>query len=113
MLSLTKEELAKHDGVSSCTIYISIKGKIYDCSSATDFYAPGEPYGVFAGKDVTRCLAKMMFNDEEANADWANLSEEHLTTLAEWIEKFKSKYPVVGNYVPDADFKQRGAKFQP
>lgn len=64
----TAQELAEYDGRDNRPIYISLKGKVYDCSSACQFYGPGSPYEVFAGKEVTRCLAKMIIGANQANA---------------------------------------------
>lgn len=86
---------------------------MYDCSSARQFYGPGSPYEVFAGKEATRCLAKMIIGADEANAGWGNLSDENLSTLNDWIEKYEAKYPVVGHFVPDPDFITRGDAFEP
>eukprot|EP00758_Cryptobia_borreli_P004377 Tbor_TRINITY_DN4340_c1_g1::TRINITY_DN4340_c1_g1_i1::g.7775::m.7775/K17278/PGRMC1_2; membrane-associated progesterone receptor component len=106
-------DLKKKDGTNGEEIYLSLKGVVYDVTSGVDFYGPGKPYGVFAGKEVSRCLAKMDINDNESNADWENLNEEHTNTLNEWESKFQSKYPVVGQFLPDSQFKTRGFSFDP
>ncbi|KEG14287.1 membrane-associated progesterone binding protein 2 [Trypanosoma grayi] len=106
-------ELLKYNGEGGAPIYISVMGIVYDCSSAADFYGPGASYHVFAGKDVSRCLAKMLIDDAEANADWHNLADEHRSTLDEWVTKYQSKYPVVGRLATDERFIKRGAAMEP
>eukprot|EP00796_Vickermania_ingenoplastis_P006631 gene6631-4751_t len=97
-------DLAQFDGRGENPIYISVKGIVYDCSTGEDFYGEGKAYAVFAGKEVSRCLAKMIIGDEEANAGWNNLTEEHIDCLNSWIAKYKEKYPVVGTFMPDPGF---------
>jgi membrane-associated progesterone receptor component len=110
---LDAETLATFDGRNGQPIYISVKSVIYDVSAGSDFYGPGKPYGVFAGKEVSRCLAKMQVNDVEANASWRTLSDEHKETLAEWEAKIRSKYPIAGAFQPDAHYETRGAMLEP
>lgn len=112
-MDFTADELIKFRGENGTPLYISVKGKVYDCTEAADFYGPGKPYAVFAGRDVTRCLAKMLISDEEANAGWQNLSYEHTETLNEWVTKYEEKYPVVGTFRPSVDFIERGAAMAP
>lgn len=111
--TFTAEELLEHNGVTRHTIYIGVKGVIYDCTRGADFYGPGKAYGVFAGKEVSRCLGKMLIGDEEANAGWNNLGEEHLEVLNQWATKYNEKYPVVGEFRPDPGFLDRGQRFDP
>ena len=48
---LTDEQLKAYDGsVPGNAVCVAIKGNIYDCSSGMDFYGPGGPYNIFAGK---------------------------------------------------------------
>lgn len=112
MSTFTAEELARHDGVTLPTIYVSLKGKVYDCTSAANFYGPGKGYSAFAGKEVSRCLGKMMLTTEEANASWVNLTPANMKTLDEWVDKYKAKYKVVGEFKPDEDFEKRGNSFE-
>ncbi|KAH9578261.1 Cytochrome b5-like heme/steroid binding domain [Trypanosoma melophagium] len=106
-------ELSKYNGESGAPIYISVMGVVYDCSAAAEFYGCGASYHVFAGKDITRCLAKMLLTDAEANAGWCNLADEHRETLDEWVAKYSAKYPVVGQFAPDELFDSRGAEMEP
>ncbi|ESL08722.1 hypothetical protein TRSC58_03571 [Trypanosoma rangeli SC58] len=106
-------ELSKYNGENGTPIYISVMGVVYDCSTATEFYGTGAFYHVFAGKDVSRCLAKMLISDEEANASWSNLAEEHREVLDEWSAKYREKYPVVGRFLSDDLFERRGAAMEP
>lgn len=111
--TFTAESLAEFNGENGRPIYISVKCVVYDVTKGADFYGPGKSYGVFAGKEVSRCLGKMEVNDKEANAGWRNLTEEHMTTLADWEGRYKAKYPVVGTFAPDPHFELRGVEFEP
>ena len=104
----TAEELAEYNGTNDKPIYLSVMGIVYDVTAGADFYRIGAAYGCFAGKECSRCLAKMEINDNEANAGWSNLNEEHAKTMLEWKAKYDTKYPIVGRFAPDAYYEQRG-----
>jgi membrane-associated progesterone receptor component len=113
-MQLTPDELAAFNGTGpEGIIYVAVRGVIYDVTAGRDFYGPGGGYHVFAGKDATRCLAKMQVSDTEANCGWDNLSEEHQETLGEWEAKYRAKYPVVGTLAADPHFAARGIMFEP
>jgi len=51
---------------------------------------------MFAGKDSTRALAKVSFDEELFTGDTEGLESEELEKLEEWIEMFEGKYRRVG-----------------
>jgi hypothetical protein len=54
---------------------------------------------MFAGKDISRALAKMSFEPADlANNSLDDLDEKQKKVLADWITMFEEKklYPVVG-----------------
>ena len=105
---LSTDDLAKHDGkdndvpagYAARPIYIGAGDKVYDVSfGGLMNYGPGGPYHKFAGRDVSRALAKMSLNDEDvANNDTSDLDEKQLAVLRDWIKTFEEKkgYPIVG-----------------
>eukprot|EP00744_Colponema_vietnamica_P005360 GILI01007863.1.p3 GENE.GILI01007863.1~~GILI01007863.1.p3 ORF type:complete len:122 (-),score=31.98 GILI01007863.1:349-714(-) len=107
----TAEDLSQFNGLNGKPIYLSVMGIVYDVTPGEDFYAVGKAYGCFAGKEVSRCLAKMEINDNEANAGWVNLNEEHAKTMLEWKAKYDTKYKIMGRFAPDAYYEQRGVMF--
>ncbi|KAK4489538.1 hypothetical protein RD792_005347 [Penstemon davidsonii] len=60
------------------------------------FYGPGGPYALFAGKDASRALAKMSFEEKDLNGDLTGLGVFELDALQDWEYKFMSKYVKVG-----------------
>ncbi|KAG5467945.1 hypothetical protein LSCM4_01032 [Leishmania orientalis] len=98
----TREQLSQYDGVKNERIFMSVKMKVYEV--APHFYGPGQHYHVFAGTEASRALAKADLTGKYLNQYWVNCSEEELEVLEEYVEKFNSKYPVVGWYVPDDQF---------
>lgn len=60
------------------------------------FYGPGGPYALFAGKDASRALAKMSFEDKDLTGDISGLGPFELEALQDWEYKFMSKYEKVG-----------------
>ncbi|GAB2211784.1 hypothetical protein Droror1_Dr00025119 [Drosera rotundifolia] len=99
-MELTPSQLAAYNGTTrSRPIYVAIKGRIFDVTTGSNFYGPGGPYAMFAGKDASRALAKMSKEDDDVRADIDGLSEKELEVLADWERKFEVKYPVVGRVV--------------
>ncbi len=90
-------ELAQYDGSNPAKpLLLAIRGQVYDVGRGRDFYGPGGPYGMFAGKDCTRALAKVAFDPELFTGDMEGLDQEELDKLDEWIEMFEGKYRRVG-----------------
>lgn len=98
----TKSELNEFNGTMDSEIYIALKGKVYDVSEKRDFYGPNGGYHLFAGKDATRALAKMSFEDADLENDrYDDLSFMEIETLNDWIAKFEvfNAYPIRGRVV--------------
>uniref|UniRef100_A0A0G4FB31 Cytochrome b5 heme-binding domain-containing protein n=1 Tax=Chromera velia CCMP2878 TaxID=1169474 RepID=A0A0G4FB31_9ALVE len=99
----TPAELAEFDGSDGKPVYIGCKGVVYDMTSHPDgrtMYGPGGSYNVFAGKDATRAFAKFNFDQQEMNkGDWSDLNVFENEMLQSWVDKFDSKYDVVGKVV--------------
>ncbi|XP_057950541.1 membrane steroid-binding protein 2-like [Malania oleifera] len=94
---VTEEELRAYDGSDSKKpLLMAIKGQIYDVSQSRMFYGPGGPYALFAGKDASRALAKMSFEDKDLTGDVSGLGPFELEALQDWEYKFMSKYVKVG-----------------
>lgn len=94
---VTEEELKAYDGADpKKPLLMAIKGQIYDVSQSRMFYGPGGPYALFAGKDASRALAKMSFEDKDLNGDLSGLGVFEIDALQDWEYKFMSKYVKVG-----------------
>ncbi|KAI3471120.1 hypothetical protein Pfo_027783 [Paulownia fortunei] len=94
---ITDEELKQYDGSDpKKPLLMAIKGQIYDVSQSRLFYGPGGPYALFAGKDASRALAKMSFEDKDLNGDLTGLGVFELEALQDWEYKFTGKYVKVG-----------------
>lgn len=90
-------ELASYDGSDAeRPILIVVRGEVYDMTRGRDFYGPGGPYEMFAGKDCTRALAKMSFDLEDFTGDTEGLEQDELDKLEDWIEMFSAKYRKIG-----------------
>ena len=78
----TLAELSAYNGTdASKPLLLGCAGKVFDVSSARGFYGPGAAYGVFAGKDASRGLARMEI--EYTGADVSDLSGSQQVTLQE------------------------------
>jgi len=99
----TLAELATFDGKDpERPLLIAVRGQVYDVTPGRAFYGPGGPYEMFAGRDCTRALAKMAFDDELFTGDEEGLDAFELQQLEDWIESFQMKYRVLGALVRDA-----------
>jgi len=95
----TIEQLREFDGSNDKPIYIALRGEVYDVSSASDFYGEGSGYHCFAGREASRAMARLSFEEEDlANPNVDDLGPFDRSTLDDWIQKFKyyKCYPVVG-----------------
>uniref|UniRef100_A0A0D9VIT3 Cytochrome b5 heme-binding domain-containing protein n=1 Tax=Leersia perrieri TaxID=77586 RepID=A0A0D9VIT3_9ORYZ len=94
---VTEEDLKVYDGSDpEKPLLMAIKGQIYDVTQSRMFYGPGGPYAQFAGRDASRALAKMSFEQEDLTGDISGLGPLELEALHEWEGKFMSKYVKVG-----------------
>ncbi|XP_076886926.1 membrane steroid-binding protein 1-like [Bidens hawaiensis] len=94
---ISEEELKAYDGNDpQKPLLMAIKSQIYDVSQSRMFYGPGGPYALFAGKDASRALAKMSFEEKDLNGDLTGLGAFELDALQDWEYKFMSKYVKVG-----------------
>ncbi|KAI3712547.1 hypothetical protein L1987_71105 [Smallanthus sonchifolius] len=95
---ISEEDLKAYDGNDpQKPLLMAIKGQIYDVSQSRMFYGPGGPYALFAGKDASRALAKMSFEEKDLNGDLTGLGAFELDALQDWEYKFMSKYVKVGS----------------
>jgi len=109
---ITKEELEQNNGVlnkkednipkgyATAPIYVALRDKVFDVSfGGVVMYGPDGPYHRFAGKDVSRALAKMSFDPKDLdNTDISDLTEKEIKVLDDWCTTFEEKklYPIVG-----------------
>jgi membrane-associated progesterone receptor component len=95
----TVAQLREFDGKNGKPIYIALRGEVYDVSSAKEFYGEGCGYNCFAGREASRAMAKLSFEEEDlASSNISDLGPFEKNTLDDWVEKFKyyRNYPVMG-----------------
>ncbi|KAJ1674125.1 Dihydrodipicolinate synthase [Spiromyces aspiralis] len=104
----TPHELAKYDGKDkneNNKVYLAIEGTVFDVTVSAKFYGPDGPYGIFAGRDASRGLAKgeldsKLLTDLDKPVDTLDdLTFEERDTLANWKAFFENKYPAIGRLV--------------
>ena len=85
--------------------YLSLNGLVFDVSKATEYYGPGSPYSIFAGRECGSALAKMLFDDQLCDQieSVKALNASEMDSLNDWIVKFRDirRYPVIGRVVFD------------
>jgi len=88
------------------SVYLSLNGVVFDVSRGREFYGPGGPYELFAGRECGAALAKMSFDetylDDMAACDKLSFGEKD--ELENWMAKFEHyrAYPIKGRLVPDS-----------
>ncbi|XP_050370866.1 probable steroid-binding protein 3 [Argentina anserina] len=101
---MTEQELRAYNGSDpSKPLLMAIKAQIYDVSSSRNFYGPGGPYAMFAGRDASRALALLSFKPQDINGNIEGLGPDELQILQDWEDKFVEKYVRVGQLVHDTD----------
>ena len=105
---LTMAELRCFKGLYGSPIYISLAGIIFDVSKGADFYRKGMAYHVYAGQESGRALGHMSLGKPIHNVHMRDplvddLQDKQRKILADWIAKFKVKYPVVATLVGTKD----------
>jgi len=101
-------ELASFDGQKpEKPTLVCISNKIYDVSSSP-MYKPDGGYHTYAGKDITKALAKGMReilpNEYEIQSfDVSTLNAEEQETLLKWEQFFQRKYPIIGKLAPNTN----------
>jgi predicted heme/steroid binding protein len=99
--TMTPAELSLMDGRTEDTsIYLAIKGHIYDITSARDMYGPKGSYKLLAARDSTLpfafgcCEAKCMKEYNGAGKTWFSdtvamkISEEEEKEVDSWVELY-------------------------
>ena len=104
----TEEQLAEHDGNGpESMLLLALRSSdsespvVLDVESGGEsFYAPGNPYHVFTGKDCSRAFSLSSLAKEHHHGNMDGASETEWKTLDEWFEKLSAKYPTVGTLLP-------------
>ncbi|CAN0902733.1 Membrane steroid-binding protein 2 [Linum grandiflorum] len=111
---IEEDELKQYDGTDpKKPLLMAIKGQIYDVSQSRMFYGPGGPYALFAGKDASRALAKMSFEEKDLTGDISGLGSFEMEALQDWEYKFMSKYVKVGTIKKEVPVTDASSSEQP
>jgi membrane-associated progesterone receptor component len=89
------------EGYAAAPIYVAVKGRVFDVSfGGVSHYGKGCGYHIFAGRDASRALAKMSFEQEHLDHPAiSDLTPDERKVLDDWTIRFEKKgYCVVGTY---------------
>ncbi|KAI9792781.1 MAG: hypothetical protein M1816_001513 [Peltula sp. TS41687] len=96
------------DGGDQASIYMGIRGTVFDVTPGKQFYGPMGPYANFAGRDASRGLALGSFDEDMLTKDLdgplddlRDLGPDEVDALNGWEERFREKYLVVGRLVAE------------
>ena len=102
---MSAAELAQHDGTQpDGMLLIALRSSstpdaadVLDVSQSPDFYGPGSPYHVLAGRDGSRAFSMTSLNPEHVRQDtMEGASQSEWEVLDQWHSKLSAKYPTVG-----------------
>ncbi|KAK9467281.1 putative steroid-binding protein 3 [Lipomyces arxii] len=99
----TLSELRQYDGIKNPSIYVAIRGVVFDVTKKKDVYGPGGSYAVFAGKDGSKGLGKSSLDPENAVPETEDLDESELRVLDDWFSYFSQRYNIMGKIVPEIE----------
>ncbi|KAK7203553.1 cytochrome b5-like heme/steroid binding domain-containing protein [Myxozyma melibiosi] len=99
----TPSELRKYDGVQNPSIYVAVKGTVFDVTPKKEVYGPGGSYSIFAGKDGSHGLAKSSLKPEHAIPTTEGLEPNELGVLDDWFSYFSQRYNIMGVVVPEEE----------
>ncbi|CAG0901323.1 unnamed protein product, partial [Darwinula stevensoni] len=106
-LLFAPEELAKYNGRKKRELYLAILGRVYDVSSARNYYGKGGFYEPFTGRDASRAFLTGDFSDGGLTDEVSGLTDEDYRALDEQADFYDSKYKYVGK-VMGRYFDERG-----
>lgn len=110
--SLTREELRQMQAAAMAEppphrvhppLLVGVDGAVYDVGyGGVDLYGLSGPYHRFCGRDATRALAKMSFDEKDLDHPALDdLDDTNKKTLRDWAALFERKYPKVANLATD------------
>jgi membrane-associated progesterone receptor component len=95
----TLDELQQYKGIKSNEpVYVGVNGIVFDVTSKREVYGANENYGIFAGVEASRGLAKSSLNPDDLKpyGSLEGLNEKQLKTLSDWQKFYMKRYPAVG-----------------
>ncbi|EDO49444.1 predicted protein, partial [Nematostella vectensis] len=101
----TVRELKGYDGVNKELIYVAVNGKVFDVTSAWNYFGPAGPDCLLAGKDASRALVTFsvdnFYQTEQRDSmdDLNDLNPLQRDCLFEYETQYMERYPCVGRLV--------------
>jgi membrane-associated progesterone receptor component len=100
---ITLDKLSTYNGSNNDAVWIGINGLVYDVTSRREMYSSGSggSYGIFAGTDATRGLAKSSLKADDLLplGSLDGLTDKELKTLSEWEAYYRKRYKIIGKLV--------------
>jgi membrane-associated progesterone receptor component len=104
---ITLKELQMFDGIRRDDIYVAINRKVFDVSSAWEYFGPEGPDSSLAGRDASRALVTLSLpNDCSKIDDFSDFNSLQLDCLFELETQYQERYNYVGELVEKKQPKQ-------
>lgn len=99
----TLQQLSEYDGIKKKSMYVAIKGTVFDVTRKPDLYGDGGRYRMFVAKDASRPLGKMSVNEADVDPtvswDCSDLTERQIATRDDWYTFFSKRYNIIGKVI--------------
>ena len=94
----TPEELQAEGSGKSGQLLLAVLGEVFDVSAGTQFYAEGEHYNCFVGRDASRAFVTGEFEGDGLTNDVEGLEPSQLAGILHWRGFYRDsdKYSAVG-----------------
>ncbi|XRB01239.1 cytochrome b5 heme-binding domain-containing protein [Pycnococcus provasolii] len=105
--TVSRAELARHDGKDGRPIWLSVGGEVFDVSDGAKHYGPGGGYSFFAATDGTRAYITGEF-EKEINDNIDDFTDEQCLGVVDWAKFYHETYKFVGVLAGGAFFDNSG-----
>eukprot|EP00405_Crypthecodinium_cohnii_P009913 CAMPEP_0206428308 /NCGR_PEP_ID=MMETSP0324_2-20121206/5576_1 /ASSEMBLY_ACC=CAM_ASM_000836 /TAXON_ID=2866 /ORGANISM="Crypthecodinium cohnii, Strain Seligo" /LENGTH=229 /DNA_ID=CAMNT_0053893789 /DNA_START=40 /DNA_END=729 /DNA_ORIENTATION=+ len=94
----TQDDLKNYDGKSDGPgLLLAVWGRVFNVTSGSNFYAPGQGYEVFAGHECTFAFATASTKAKDLGRTLETLTDKQISHLNQtYWETYVAKYPIVG-----------------
>ena len=87
----TPAALAPFDGSDPAKpIYLVVVGEVFDVTDGRKYYAKGEGYNIFCGRDASRAFTTGVFEIEKADASLDGLSPSDVKGVVGWGDFYRN-----------------------
>lgn len=104
---ITIKELQTFNGVQKDKIFVAINHKVFDVTSAWEYFGPDGPDSSLAGREASRALVTLTLQKDSTKLDdFSDFNTMQLDYLFELETQYRERYHFVGDLVEKKQPKQ-------